>query len=120
MSRWLLDILGNLLNFSGKSAPVLFHPHSKKVFPYVQMEPPVFQLGHGYKMQRHLESARGSHYFRSAFVNGSLVCNRRTLLGAVRSTEENPWFSFQECTISAESSGMWLPEDGILFMRCCY
>ena len=35
---------GRLHNLSGQPVPVLTHPHSKTVFPDVQMEPPVFQL----------------------------------------------------------------------------
>ena len=33
-----------LHNLSGQPVSVLSHPHSKKVFPDVQREPPVFQL----------------------------------------------------------------------------
>jgi len=32
-----------LHNLSGRPVPVLGHPHSEKVFPDVQREPPVFQ-----------------------------------------------------------------------------
>ena len=33
-----------LHNLSGQPVPVLGHPHSEKVFPDVQEEPPVFQF----------------------------------------------------------------------------
>ena len=33
-----------LHNLPGQPVPVLSHPHSKKVFPDVQTEPPVFQF----------------------------------------------------------------------------
>ena len=33
-----------LHNLSGQPVPVLGHPHSKKVFPDVQREPPVLQF----------------------------------------------------------------------------
>ncbi len=45
MSRWLLNISGGgLYNLPGQPVPVLGHPHSEKVFPDVQTEPPVFQF----------------------------------------------------------------------------
>ena len=45
VSRRLLGISkgGDLHNFPGQPAPMLGHHHSKKVFPDVQEEPPVFQ-----------------------------------------------------------------------------
>jgi len=38
LQRWRLNTL------SGQPVPVLRRPHSKKVFPAVQMAPPVFQF----------------------------------------------------------------------------
>lgn len=37
------DIRMESLNFSGLSMPLSSHPHSRKVFSYVQVEFPVFQ-----------------------------------------------------------------------------
>ena len=45
MSSWIFNIseIGYSITISGQPVPVLGHPHSEKVFPDVQREPPVFQ-----------------------------------------------------------------------------
>ena len=54
-----------LHNLSGQPVPVLGHPHSKRVFPDVQREPPVFQcvsIGSG-PVTGHCRKEPGSVFF---------------------------------------------------------